>query len=343
MNTKKELCPLSTTDMSAQGVHIAIPSIDWLQLDFRGFLKPCPSFDWKLLNISTRHFAKIQEASKKRFPIFEVVYEPKSEILPKDLHLVKLNNRECYWFNPVKRLIQYAKASNMFYHSVSRIDLCLDFNTFSRNYNPENFIKNFMAGKYISRKKRNGQTNFKHGDNLEFNYLRLQNKRSFISVYLYNKSKEMRDVKKKNYIIKKWEVCGLDTKKDVWRLEFSIHNAKFDIIDKVTKVKKPFDVNLIDDNFYLNDVLQVLIDNYFTFYQKSNTRARNCKKKVNLFFFKPTKQIIQFRDESISTNKGDVVFINKLRELNDELRRAKRGEAQSCKEVLNYVKKTRGL
>jgi hypothetical protein len=343
MTRKKNICALSTTHIRAQGKTIAIPSIDWLQLDFRGSFIRCASFDWKLLDISTRHFSKIQEARKKEFPIFEVVYEPKSSIIPQDLHLCKLNNRELYWLNPVKRLIQYAKDCNLFYNRVSRVDLCLDFTSFSNNYNPENFIKDFMSGKYISRKKRNGQANFKHGDNLEFNYLRLQNKRSFVSVYLYNKSKEMRDVKKKNYIIKKWEVCGLDTTKDVWRLEFSIHNAKFDIINKVTKVKKQFDVNLIDDNFYLNDVLQVLIDNYFTFYHSTNSRARNCKKKLHLFNFNPTKQVIQFRDDSMSTNRGDIMFINKLRELNDELRRAKRGEAQSCKEVLNYVKKTRQL
>ena len=343
MTKKNGLCPLSTTDTRAQASHIAIPSIDWLQLDFRGLLLECPFFSWKLLPISTRHFSKIHEASQKNFPLFEVVHEPKSDILAKDLHIVKLNNRECYWFNPVARLINWSKQSNLFYHSVSRVDLCLDFTTFSRNYSPEHFINNFMKGLYISRKKRLGQTNFKHGDKLEFNYLRLQNKRSNISTYLYNKSKEMRDVKKKNYIIKKWQICGLDTTKDVWRLEFSIHNAKFDIVNKTTGKKEAFDITKIDDNSYLTEVIQVLIDNYFTFYQRSNTRARNCKKKVNLFFFKPTHQIIKFRDESMTTDKGDRTFLNKLIDLNNELRYAKRAEAEYSNGLIKYVKKTRQL
>jgi hypothetical protein len=214
---------------------------------------------------------------------------------------------------------------------------------FARNYNPESFIKNIVSGKYTSRKKRKGSTNFLHGDKITYQYLRLQAKRSNIGVYLYNKSQEMRDVKKKNYIIKKWEICGLDTSKDIWRLEFSIHNAKFDIIDRDTKERIPFDIDRLDDNYYLQDILMLLIDNYFTFYQNTNTRARNCNKKVNLFNFKPTKQLIKFRDESITTDRSDRIFLNKLQDLNNELRCIKRAEADSCNNIIKYIKKTRNL
>ena len=343
LRPKKGKRPLSDTDASTQGQHIAIPSIDWLQFDFRGFITLRPFYTWIMQTYSTRHFAKIAEARQNSFPIFEVTYCPKSEILPKDLNIVKLNNRECYWHNPVARLKEAGKNCNLSFHSVSRVDLCLDFSSFTRNYNPEGFIKNFMQNKYSSKKKRQGSTNFDHGDNLQFHYLRLQAPRSNIGVYLYNKSHEMREVKKKNYIVNKWKTCGLDTSKDIWRLEFNIHNAKFDMIDKNTKKHMPFEIDKLDDNYYLQDVIKVLIDNYFTFYQKTNTRARNCKTKVELFNFPPTKQTIKFRDESRTTDRGDRIFLNKLQDLNNELRCIKRAEADSCNQIIKYIKKTRQL
>jgi hypothetical protein len=343
MEEKKGNRPLSDTDASAQASHIAIPSIDWLQFDFRGFLIKRPFYTWIEQTYSTRHFAKISEARLNGFPIFEVTSEPKSEILPKELNIIKLNNRECYWHNPVARLKEAGNNCNLSFHSVSRVDICIDFSTFARNYNPESFIKRFMQNKYTCKKKRQGSSNFDHGDNLTFHYLRLQAKRSNIGVYLYNKSHEMREVKKKNYIINKWKICGLDTSKDIWRLEFSIHNSKFDMINKNTKIHSPFEIDRIDDNYYLQNVIQVLIDNYFTFFQKTNSRARNCTKKVNLFNFKPTKQTIKFRDESRTTDRGDRIFLNKLQDLNNELRCIKRAEASDCKNIINYIKKTRQL
>jgi len=335
--------PLSTTDASTQGVHTCIPSIDWLQMDIRGILKKASFLEWELQQFSTRHFSEIWQAKEKSWKIFEIVCKPKSDILPKDLHLIKLDNRECYYIKPVARIKKYIIDCNLNFKSVSRLDICLDFNTFTRNYLPENFIKNFMKGNYSCRKKRKGQTNFDHQDKIDYNYLRLQAKRSNIGVYLYNKSKEMRDVKKKNYIVNKWKACGLDTSKDIWRLEFSIHNAKFDFTDTESGETIPFNIDLLDDDRYLTNCIYMLIDNYFTFYQRTNTRARNCKKKVNLFNFKEQRFKILFRDESITTDRSDRIFLNKLQDLNNELRYAKRNEMEHTKEIIKYIKKTRNL
>ena len=141
----------------------------------------------------------------------------------------------------------------------------------------------------------------------------------------------------------KWKACGLDTSNDIWRLEFSIHNAKFDFTDTESGETIPFNIDLLDDDRYLTNCIYMLIDNYFTFYQRTNTRARNCKKKVNLFNFKEQRFKILFRDESITTDRSDRIFLNKLQDLNNELRSAKRNEMEHTKEIIKYIKKTRNL
>ena len=59
---------------------------------------------------------------------------------------------------------------------------------------------------------------------------------SNVDTYLYNKTKEMQDKKYKPWIVEAWKRAGIDTSKDVWRLEFSLHNPRFIVRDNITGI-----------------------------------------------------------------------------------------------------------
>lgn len=346
MKTNSKECVILPLSKTAEFLHPPLSkclSVDWLQLDMRGLLQNSALYQKVTKEFHTRHFQQITEIFKGAFRIATVAHTPLSEILPPELNLVKMENRELYYNQPVTRLLQCGESFSLSYKSVSRLDLCIDFHEFNNKLSPVQFIRNFLNNKY----RKVGANQFtcigQQLNTMEYSYIRFSKKTSNISVYLYNKSKEMREVKKKNYIVSKWKKSGLDISRDIWRLEFSIHNAKFDFFDKITGVLEPFTLPMLDRPEYLDLCIATLLNKYFCFYLNTNTRKENCKTRLELFDTDYTHLDIKFRDESKSTNRSDIIFLNSLRGLNNELRSINRGEAEYTKALIKYYKTTRKL
>lgn len=64
-----------------------------------------------------------------------------------DCHL-RLSNFACYSQNPVGLLQKFMLSHNYEFKSVSRIDVCCDFQRFDSGDNPKDFIQRLVAGKY---------------------------------------------------------------------------------------------------------------------------------------------------------------------------------------------------
>ena len=144
---------------------------------------------------------------------------------------------------------------------VSRLDLCADFHRFTDYADVQDFIRDFLsvriwkigqakykcAGKvakaptlphYKRKSKRKmeqepesfkviGKQSARHN----FQYLRFGSHISDVSAYLYNKTQEFKDVKRKNYIEEMWTHSGINPNETVWRLEFSIKGNGIKFID----------------------------------------------------------------------------------------------------------------
>lgn len=122
--------------------------------------------------------------------------------------------------------------------NITRMDLAADFNYFWHGLYPETFIRKYLCGRgeiYYRRggNKYNvigGKKMIKDKTRLDklvvenhLDTLRFGTRASGVSVYLYNKSKELDEIKDKPHIRTAWQEAGLNEKK-VWRLEFSISN-----------------------------------------------------------------------------------------------------------------------
>jgi hypothetical protein len=343
MKEEKKLLPLSITGDFQTFKHTAIPCLDWLQFNFKGTFTKSPFFDCAKLDYSTRTFKNIYEISNGKWRKATIVNEPLSMIIPPETNLIKSDNRELYWQYPVKRLLRIGNEHQLNFHCASRIDLAIDFNTFCNNRQPAQFITDFMQNKFIKKGHNSFQCMGKQNNNFLFHYLKFSKTNSNIQAYLYNKSKELREVKKKNYIIEHWEKNGLDVTSDVWRLEFAIHNPKFNITDKTTGDVQQFNPILLDNEDYLRVVTNILINKYWDFRYNDNQKVINRMKKVKLFNNITDRYIISYSSETPDTTKADRQFLNKLKDLNNECRALANSEAYSTNIIVNYFKKTRKL
>lgn len=225
-----------------------VSAVDWLQFwcDFRYF-DYHPAYEFKKLEIHTRQFEIIEDVYCQGVCIAQVTRKPFSKVINHDGGLVKIKNELLYHARVVKIISALLRNCHIKVESISRVDLCLDFQYFENGQRPPEFIADIMQEKkwkvgkakwsvlgqdnyeatvhpyIISKGSRKGQqayyvTNtFKViGDaNAEgrFTYMRWGAQSSEVNVYLYDKVKELREQHLKKYIVDSWRANGFEIDK----------------------------------------------------------------------------------------------------------------------------------
>lgn len=319
--------------------------IDWLQINCNKFptLKQGIKFDYTIkdTNLSTRQYKKIHQIWQNETLICDVCSEPFSNIIPTGSHLIKFNNKILYNYN-YENIIQSLFTTFEFkYNHVSRIDFFIDFNTFAYNLKPEKLIKNFCNEKYIHLGKTKFSIYGNEGKNIKFQYLRFGSRLSTVCIYLYNKTKEMQEKIYKPYIKENWKNNKIDTRKDVWRLEFSIINPKFTFINKDTAEI----INMNGQEIYNKKnsaaIIETLIEKYFTWkYKKKYTNISRLK---NILLFRNLDNSIKLIIDHTKLNSDKYIrqVIKKIHELNTEIREKKHINEPTIHDLLEYWTFTR--
>lgn len=186
---------------------------------------------------------------------------PRMKHMNPNLGLLKILNPILYLPNLDRIVENLLFDFRLGFLGVSRVDLCADFHRFIDYPDVQDFIRDFLAvkiwkigqAKYkcagkaakaptLPHYKRKGKTmdkdeqeSFKvigkQSARHNFQYLRFGSHVSDASAYLYNKTQEFIDIKRKNYIEEMWKNNGLDPSQTVWRLEFSIKGNGIKFID----------------------------------------------------------------------------------------------------------------
>jgi len=340
-------------EISGSG-HRLSTCIDWLQVDFRGTSQNGINLTIKDTYKSTLVFHKLFEIWQNNYYIASLVNKPIADFLPKDMNLIKLLNKELYYFKPCARLNEIGEKIGLIALQPSRIDLAIDFNSFAYGYLPQTLISDFFQDKYLKIGIRkwviDGEQKIipQSKDSIQYNsnithYLKFSKPDCNVDTYLYNKSKEMLEVKKKPWIIEQWKRAGLNINKDIWRLEFSLHNPRFIVRDNLTGITERFNWLRLDDKKYLNNVLNILINKYFDFRKNTYIKDIRAMPKVKLFSNIKDTSITWDRSDSIEGKKGDKLFLKKLNQLNDEVRNIYTDIENSAETVINYFKVTRDI
>lgn len=335
-------------------------NIDWLEvfcLEDIGIPRNADFFKKNGFKVKEREYGTPQYREMftiydaDNFPQFEVRRNPYSLkknggiFLPNACH-IRLSNRACYKIAPIDDLRKFLIAYNYSYQSLSRIDICLDFNVFDSGETPKNFIKKYTKeeiskinqsafyqfGKDIS-------NIFMHGrdawNERIINSLKWGSDTSSITTKMYNKSLELQQVKDKFYIRDAWKEAGL-RENEVWRIEFSL-NSSFKILEKkeaFESSQKYFALKAQETNLHnlcnydtrekLLRYFHILAAKYFQFRNKDYTKDGKVKPKNRCsihttFKISPNEQAYEPKKLTCQTEptRVDKMLIKRLEEIAD--------------------------
>lgn len=290
---------------------------------------------------------------------------------------IRLSNKACYSPLALYDLRMFLLAHNYEYRNITRVDICNDFNNFENGDAPAVFLEKYMAGRYhkigLSRVHlygrdiipgslivyddsgrkckhpkiyQNGLEVAAHGYdnayNLTFNSVKWGSPTSAINTKLYNKSMEMSQVKQKFHIIDSWKAAGLDTKHDVWRLEFSICSDARDWVADASGETFHLGLSEIDAPDKINRLVNLLTAKYFRFTIAAKNRngmpQRKDRCKTYMPFdlgrtdvFRPVRLTLE--KEPDRTTK---MFVKRLEDIVRDKQNATPDERKAAQKLLGY-------
>lgn len=294
--------------------------LDWLTLNFQGTITSNPHFRYEKDDIPNPYFNSITNIYVGNRLFCIACSFPKSTIIDPALIQIKFANEYLYREDFKYAYDLFKSVNSITFKSFSRIDICYDFHRFANNLRPQQFIKNFLDKKYL----KYGKTKFSlQGNNYKgivYDYLRLGSKSSDIHCYLYNKTKELREVKPKPHIVSSWAAAGLDSRQEVWRLEFCIRLNTIEFINESTGNVYTLQELDIFKPAIIKEMYSALLFDYFKFYHNEGKARKERNKELILFKNLHTPYKIYYSPKQNDTIKSDKILLNKLLNIYDILR-----------------------
>lgn len=324
-------------------------TLDWLQIYCHGTIQDSENYSFKILDYHTRQFNKVHEIYYKLQKIGVCTSEPCSRIINPKAIIIKFENSLLYTAALKHFVMKFLTETKIWFKSITRCDIARDFLKFSDGTHPQQFIRNFFSGEILKNGRGNFQAIGEQKSQTVYEYLKFGSPTTGRHIYLYNKSKELRDVKEKHHIRDFWKVNQLNTGADVWRIEFSFKGSKNKVIDYLSgELAK---IQLADlfsfDKIY--HILSVAISQLFSF--KKNDGTKNKTRMEDILIFDPidkTKKLVTLPDNEDSKRTQRVILKQLVKEFH-ELSKTKTNEAffveQSIKalatkyRLMEYVKK----
>lgn len=316
-------------------------NLDWLEV----FCEEDPQFPLIVENMQSLGWVVEQRAYgtpmynemytlfRGNTPIMEVrrnPYSKKSEggIFADGACHIRYNNRTCYGISPMQEMRNFIEKAHLQYKCISRVDICLDFLRFEDKNatSPRAFIINYLNGHLVKvgqnkiRGVSKGATLMQEGEDVSFagricgignrcNSLKWGGKKCPVSTKLYNKSLEMKEQKRKDYIIDQWVAAGMVQRElrkdekgitrevltnngeevDVWRLEYSIKLGGSTFVETNQGEIIDFSLSAIDTRDKMMTTFCALTNRYFDLRYSRKTATGKNEKSTRL---KPMKVIV---------------------------------------------------
>lgn len=181
---------------------------------------------------------------------------------------IKISNHLLYTTEWFYILNDFCMNHNIAIKTITRCDLAIDFNYFMAGLCPQTFVRKYLTKNrsYIrvgSNKWAAQGMKELHGSN--YDYLRFGSRQSGVSVYLYNKTLELHQQKDKPYIRDVWQSAGLNTDKDVWRLEISLTSQGIGLKDITTNLFRTLFVDDLNQQQNIEAICLLYAQKYFHF------------------------------------------------------------------------------
>ena len=212
------------------------------------------------------------------YVVAHIACQPRTEHLPYYAGAIKLENSVLYVSDWYFCLVDLLATLRWMPKRITRLDLCADFNYFIGGLLPETFLRNYIRkqdASYI----RVGSNKFcvygiKDMHTTTFESIRWGSRQNGVSVYMYDKSRELDVVKNKPYIRQLWKQTDLSTTLDVWRVEISITSQGLGLKSASDAMLHTLFVDDFDKPEACRDIFKVYASKYFRFLRTSRSAKR---------------------------------------------------------------------
>lgn len=290
-------------------------SLDWLAIQYEGPIHDHYPFTFKKLPYGCKEFKVLYEVYRYDDLWGHVSTQPNLPTLRGDFFILKIENKYLYDEDLRVQLVDFEAGTAIKYLGLSRVDICLDFQRFDNDMAPATLIKMFGSGKVDCLGKMGGSITREQTADQPYSYLTLGSRMSDVRVYLYNKTKEMHDVKWKTWIYECWKNAGLDVEHDVWRLEVSLKGQAMKWGNKDTGEEWNITLSDLFSPSYLQMLASSLFHKYFAFVPHTSAKNRYKNERLELITTRWFKCVRIYAREHEDANRADRIFIKKaLRE-----------------------------
>lgn len=324
---------------------------DWLSIhcemgiDFNLFKNE--NYRVELLN-QTKVFKKIYGIRDKNgVEIANLSCEANDTILPKNHCILKLSNNRLYCeYDPALFVKSFMNDVGLVYHSVCRFDIAYDFQEFENNLDPNDFMRMFSMGEIVRSKNADYQVNFRQiGGKNVYSGITIGKHTSEVRTVLYNKTKEMNDVKNKPYI-REIHNQVFKNDKDVYRLEFSISSFKRSYSDYYKRDNVDCSLDALDD-LELYGIFIGLVKKKFNFKINDGGRTTRMKDFHLIDFIPDSENLVKLIKrpslELKNSNNSEKNVIKKLSQHYVEFEKKNREYSNACLISLNEMINIYGL
>lgn len=301
-------------------------SIDWLQVychqldpNWTSIVSRETIYDIRKLDYGSRQFKTICDVYSRDGRMFaQVQCDPCSSVLTRFAAIIKLDNRVLYCNDCVTQLLHFMAAYSFEYKNISRIDICHDSNYLAHGLRHSSLINGFLTNKYQKIGLANYTLQGADGANHTYSYIRFGSRANGACCYMYDKTKELREVKNKPYIVDAWIREGIDVELSVWRCEISIKADATRLVDINTGQLFRLSTDIILQQSRIEQLFHTYADKYFHFVRNKGQKHKKNMETIELF--EPNAMpSIKVNRVSIAKNSGRMqkIMFNKMRDIAD--------------------------
>lgn len=275
--------------------------------------------------------------------VYDLYVKPYSPVMKAESCTIRCSNEECYNKELFYDLRCFMSDIGFSFRNFSRLDICHDSNSLKNGLTHDALMRSFLANRYLlqrnlsfqlhgsqkqnsidgmsitfikkeKKKKEDQEEGVKVEEGTELSGMKWGSQNSAVGIKIYNKTREMIDVKQKTYIINSWADNGLDIKKDIWRIELSLRADAMKWIDEEwgELITLDLDSDLVTKK--CAELFYSVAKKYFTFKVNDGTANKTRMNDLSIFDYDTEfRQIKRYREEhSTKSNKMDKYICKRL-------------------------------
>lgn len=240
---------------------------------------------------SSKAYKYIYSVTVQGFEVAIIQCSPRSSVLARNSVSIKFSNQVLYSSIYVLLVYDLCASLGLCIKGLTRLDLCYDCNEFYNHRSVKNFLDSIFTDKFTKDKqslRRIGSEKMysvsdKSTGYIVRDYVKWGSKESPVSLYIYNKTKELKESKDKPYIRKCWQLSGLDLKRDVWRVEISIKSRGLDLLSMSDGELLRLPVEFLESQNCVESLFYTFANKYARFAVDNGEKYKKDMKVIQIF------------------------------------------------------------